>query len=220
MRQLELSFKSYKKAALCIGAALLFFSCEESKTDDLGKINRNFADRTTINAHVIHKDSGVVRLDLKTPLIEEYTLIDSPYTLMRKGLDLTFYNQKLEPNFLRADWAKIQQKTKFYEGKGNVVMINNEGDTLKTQKIFWDSQNRKIYTHDTVTIARADGTRIISENGLEGSEDFKQFTFFKNHGVINAEQKNQKKSTQSPASGQAIDKNILPLETKTKEIQD
>lgn len=39
-------------------------------------------------------------------------------------------------------------------------------------------------------------------------------------GVINAEQKNQKKSTQSPASGQAIDKNILPLETKTKEIQD
>ena len=224
MRQFNLSKIYLIKAALFLGAALIFTACEESKTEGLGKINRNFADRTTINAHVIYKDSGIIKLDLKSPIIEEYTLIDSPYTVMRKGLDLEFWGaDSKKPNYLRADWARIQDLRNLYEGRGNVVMINNDGDTLKTQEIFWDKQNRKIYTRDTVIIARLDGTRITSDYGMEGTEDFKEFTFFQNHGVINAEQQKKKKSDNPEINDldklRATNKKTLPLESKEKESQ-
>ncbi|MBV7440557.1 LPS export ABC transporter periplasmic protein LptC [Weeksellaceae bacterium TAE3-ERU29] len=224
MRQFKLSGIYLIKAALFIGAALVFHACEESKTGDLGEINRNFADRTTINADVIYKDSGIVKVNLKAPIIEEYTLIDSPYTIMRKGLDLTFWSaESKKPNYLRADWAKIDDKRNFYEGRGNIVMINNDGDTLRTEKIFWDKQNRKIYTRDTVIISRLDGTKITSDYGMEGTEDFREFTFFQNHGVINADRKSNGNSSTSNINDldklPTTDKKPVYLDLKEKDSQ-
>lgn len=216
MRQFKLSIKSIKKAALCIGAAFLFLNCSEKTDSDLGPINRNFSDRTTFNAHVTYKDSGVVRLDLRAPIIEEYTLIDSPYTVMQKGVKVHFWNSNNpKPNFLRADWAKIQDGKDLYEGKGNVMMINNDGDTLRTQHITWDKRNRRIFTKDTVTIFTARGDELIAKNGLDASEDFKTFVFYDNHGVYSID---STETTATPTSPTSLDmspqkeKNNVPLE--------
>lgn len=217
MRRYKSLKNHIKKAALLVGAAFLFWSCEEKVVEDFGELNRNFSDRTTINAHVIRKDSGYIRLDLKSPLIQEFTLIDSPYTLMPKGLKLKFWNSHSEkPNFLRADWAKINDKNKFYEGKGHVLMINNDGDTLKTNHIFWDNLNRKIYTKDTVTIVRKDSTTNISDHGLEASEDFKEFTLYKNHGVINPKSNSPKKKKGEKTILPKENKKPLPLQDEEK----
>lgn len=185
----------YLFKAVLLGTALLFLSCSDTDTKPLGEINRNFADRTIQNAFLVRKDSGKVRMELRSPLIEEFTMIDSPYTIMKKGLNVKFWNStNPKPNFLKADWAKIKSKINFYEGKGNVEMINNDGDTLRTNHIFWDNKNRRIFTKDTVTIKRIDGTINISNNGLEATEDFKEFTFFANHGVIVFDQNKAKES--------------------------
>lgn len=171
--------------AVLFGAALLFSACEENVMDSFGEINRNFADRVTQNAHVIQKDSGKLKMELKAPLIEEFTLIDSTFTVMKKGVDIKFWNaNKDKPNLIRADWAKIIDKKKLYEAKENVVIINNDGDTLLTNHIFWDNLNKRIFTKDTVTIIRIDGTKNIAKNGLEASEDLKEITLYNNHGVI------------------------------------
>lgn len=178
-------FKNNYKAALLILAAFIFFSCDIKKSEKKGPLNRNFSDQTIFNAEVIYKDSGIIRMKLNTPLIENFTLIDSPYTLMRKGLEVLFWNHNQEkPNFLKADWAKLQDKNKMYEGRGNVIMINNEGDTLKTEQIYWDNKNRRIFTDKSVSITRLDGTINFSQNGIEASEDFKEFTLKNNSGVI------------------------------------
>ena len=196
----------YIRAAL-LGAALLFFwNCQENETGALGEMNRNFADRTIYNAFLTYKDSGVIRMELKSPLIEEFTLIDSPYTIMRKGVDIEFWNTSSpNPNFLTADWAKIEDRIKFYEGKGNVEMINSDGDTLRTQHIFWDNKNRRIFTDDTVTIKRIDGTVNISYNGMTAAEDFKEFTFLNNTGILVFDEKGKQATTVSaPAQNDTI----------------
>lgn len=181
------------RAAL-LGAAFLFSSCEMQESVPLGELNRNFADRTIVDAFLTYKDSGVVNMELKAPLVEEFTLIDSPYTIMRKGVNIKFWNNDPNPNYLRADWAKIRDRSKFYEGKGNVEMINSDGDTLRTQHIFWDNQNRRIYTTDTVTIKRKDGTINIAKKGLTAAEDFKEFDLLDNHGVIVFDEKSKRNS--------------------------
>lgn len=210
-------FKTYNiiRAAL-FGAALLFVSCEEKDSKPLGQLNKNFADRTIVDAFLTYKDSGVITMELKSPLIEEFTLIDSPYTIMRKGVNIKFWNSgKPNPNYLKADWAKIIDRKKFYEGKGNVEMINNDGDTLRTQHIFWDNLNRRIFTQDTVTIKRKDGTTNIANHGLTASEDFKEFTLFDNHGVIFFDEAGENKTmprTQTQLPKQEIPEDMVELD--------
>lgn len=185
------------KAAL-LGAALLFVNCTENKTPPLGELNKNFANRTTLNAFLVYKDSGKVTFELKAPIVEEFTLIDTPYTIMRKGIQIKFWdNKKKEPNFLYADWAKMNNAKNLYEGKGNVRLINYDGDSLFTEHIFWDKWNRKIFTKDTVIIKRLDGNINISNNGMEASEDFKKFTFFNNHGIYIFDESKSKSSSNS-----------------------
>ena len=193
MTQNVLKIYHILRAAL-LGAAFLFTACELQESEPLGELNRNFADRTIVDAFLTYKDSGIVTMELKAPLVEEFTLIDSPYTVMRKGVNIKFWNNDPNPNFLRADWAKVEDRRKFYEGKGNVEMINSDGDTLRTQHIYWDNKNRKIYTRDTVTIKRKDGTINIANHGMTAVEDFKEFTFLDNHGLIVFDEKSKKSS--------------------------
>lgn len=228
MRQFSLS-NHYTKAALMLGAAFLLYACEEANTEKLGELNRNFASRVIQNATVTYKDSGYVRFELKAPMIEEFSFIDSPYTVMRKGLKIHFWKiNSNKANFIKADWAKINNIKNTYEGKGNIVMINTQGDTLRTQKIFWNRIDKKILTKDTVIISRIDGTKITANNGLEGNEDFTEFTLFQNRGFINLKEEKSKSSTpisstEIPTSQKSTppktDKNPIPLHPKEKEPQ-
>ncbi len=180
--------------AVLFGTALFFFGCMEEQTEKLGELKTDFSSRTIKDAFLQQKDSGKVVMELRSPLIEEFEFVDTPYTIMRKGLFVKFWNNHSpKENTLRADWAKIKDRQKFYEGRGNIVMVNNEGDTLKTNHIFWNSEKKRIWTKDTVIIHRKDGTYNRALHGLEASQDFKEFTFYKNSGVIFVEEDKMQK---------------------------
>lgn len=218
MKRINATKYQFQKAVLLLGTALLFISCEINEGEKLGELNKNFSDRTIIDADLTYTDSGKVRMLLKAPLIEEFTLIDSPYTLMKKGVDIKFWNNRSDqPNRLTANWAKLNDKKKFYEGRGDVEMINNDGDTLRTQLIFWDNKNRKIYTEDTVTIKRKDGTVNKSNHGMLASEDFKEFTFLDNHGIFMVDE--EKRNRVEPTENQSQEKKKAPKGLKELKLK-
>ena len=81
-----------------IGIFVLLFSCKR----EVPQLNKNkkveFPSRTLINANIISKDSGKISMNIRSPLIEEYTLVDSPYTIFRKGISgkVNFFRKKRE----------------------------------------------------------------------------------------------------------------------------
>ncbi|WP_128331793.1 LPS export ABC transporter periplasmic protein LptC [Apibacter sp. HY039] len=161
-------------------------SCSDDSTNKLGKKSTNFVSRKIFNAKLILSDSIYTTITLRAPEIEEYEYSETPYTLFPKGVDMDFYEKdKRQPGHLKADYAKIIEKTGWYEARNNVVIINSDNDTLKTNILFWDKNNRKIFTHDTVRIYRGDGvTTNISTQGIEASEDFKNFKLKNNSGTL------------------------------------
>lgn len=162
---------------------MLICSCNDEVVN-LGEMKTDFADQVFYNADISQKDSGKIILNLKSPLIKQYSLIDSPFMEFPKGLNLNFFSKKSEnPGFLKADWAKTNDKKGIYEGKGNVVIINDKGDTLKTQHIFWNRLSGKVHTQDTVFIISSEGDSLQANNGLEASDDLKQYTLYNNRGV-------------------------------------
>lgn len=168
-----------------------FAACNNVQDVDLNKRKTNFPDRTLINAHIYYKDSGRIVLDLRSPLIEEYSMIDTPYMKFPKGLELDFYNKRSDtPGYLRANWATASEMRGWYEGRGDVVVINEKGDTLKTQKLFWNKKTRKIFTQDTVYLISQTGDSLQANNGLEATDDLKEYTLFNNQGTKYYEEKN------------------------------
>lgn len=164
---------------------VVYMGCTQPKDIDLSDKDPEFPSRTLIDAHVIYKDSGRIVLDLRSPLIEEYAMIDSPYTQFPKGLEMYFYNKKTidSPGYLRTNWGTMSEIKGWYEGRGDVVVISEKGDTLKTQKLFWNKKLRKIFTQDTVYIVSKGGDSIQANNGLEAKDDLTEYILFNNSGI-------------------------------------
>lgn len=181
-------------AFLCVAIFFALQSCEEDIVEANKKKSKNFPSRIIYNANIIQKDSGVIKVKFKAPILEEYEFIDTPYIETRKGLYLEFFDKKNPkiPGTLKANYAKFIEKKDFYEAKGNVRVVNSEGQTFSMQSIYWDKKNRKMYTNDTVFISDKEGNIFIAANGMIAKDDFSEYTFYNNSGEI-SDVKNMKK---------------------------
>lgn len=167
----------------CIFIAL--FSCKrEAPVLTKGK-KTNFPNISVLKANIAFKDSGRVSMKLRSPLIEEYSLVDSPYWLFPKGLDLDFYEVgKEKPGYFQADWAHLNKTTGLYEGKGDVIVVNDAGDSLKTEQLFWDKAKKLVYTSKEVYLISNKGDSLTAKNGLQATDDLQRYTLFNNKGYI------------------------------------
>ena len=180
--------KTYFKNIVAVYGAIFFIftSCEEDLASTNKSKNKNFPSRIIHNAHILQKDSGFVKIRFKAPLLEEYEFIDTPYVEVRKGLYVEFFDKKKPkvPGKLTAKYAKFIEKKDFYEAKGDVKVINNEGLTFVMQSIYWDKKNKRMYTKDTVFISDKEGNIFVAANGMNAKDDFSEYTFFNNSGDI------------------------------------
>ena len=174
----------YRKRMMPFYLLIFIGACTQIEDVDTSAQKRDFPSRTLKNAHIIYKDSGFVKINLRSPLIEEYALIDSPYTQFPKGLEMNFYTTNIDsPGYLRANWAIMYELKEWYEGRGDVKIISEKGDTLKTQKLFWNKKQRRVFTSDTVYIISKSGDSLQANNGLEAKDDLSEYTLFNNQGV-------------------------------------
>jgi LPS export ABC transporter protein LptC len=180
----------YKNIAVFLGCAIFFVlnSCEEDLTTINKNKKTNFPSQIINNANIVQRDSGMIKLQATAPLIEKYEYIDSPYIEARKGINILFYDKK-KPNLpgkMSAKYAKINEKKKFYEAKGNVKIITNEKQMFAMQSLFWDQEKKIIYTSDTVFVTDKDGSTFVGANGMKAKDDFSEYTFYNNSGNMNA----------------------------------
>lgn len=168
---------------LCITIALCFTSCENNMNTVslITSQDKNLQD-VEDNASIFYTDSAKTKFHLTAPRIENYEGAD-PYILFPKGIDIDFYNDSGRINgHLEAEYAIRHLNTKLMEGDNNVRIVNQKGDRLNTEQLFWDENKHKIYTNKFVTIKTA--REILYGNGLISNEDFTQYTITDLRGTI------------------------------------
>lgn len=188
---------SYKNIACLFSCAIFFIltSCEEDLTKNKGNQSKNFPSQIINNANIVQRDSGFVILKAKAPIIEKYELIDSPYTVARKGVDIQFFDKKKPkiPGTIKAKYAKFYDYKQFYEARGNVRITTNEGQKFAMQSIFWDQRKKRIYTKDTVFVTMEDGSTLVGANGMTAKDDFSEYTFYNNSGDFSSKRISENK---------------------------
>lgn len=177
----------YKKNIACLFSCAIFFittSCEEDLTKGAGRQSKNFPSQIINNANIIQRDSGFVTMRAKAPIIEKYELIDSPYTVAKKGIDIQFFDKKKPkvPGTIKAKYAKFYDYKQFYEARGNVRITTNENQRFAMQSVFWDQRKKRIYTKDTVYVTMEDGSTLIGAHGMTAKDDFSEYVFYQNSG--------------------------------------
>ncbi|BAP32742.1 uncharacterized protein CHSO_3705 [Chryseobacterium sp. StRB126] len=187
----------YKNIAYLLSCAIFFIltSCEEDLTKKNGNNSKNFPSQIINNANIIQRDSGFIILKAKAAIIEKYELIDSPYTVARKGIDIEFFDKKKPktPGTIKAKYAKFFDYKKFYEAKGNVRITTNEGQKFAMQSVYWDQIKKRIYTKDTVYVTMEDGSTLVGANGMTAKDDFSEYTFYNNSGDFNSKRLSENK---------------------------
>ena len=177
--------KSWKTIFLVLGILSILLSCDRNVPVVRKDLKTNFPNRSLIDANIIFSDSGKVTMNLRSPLIEEYSLVDSPYTIFRKGVEIDYFQEGAEkPGFFKADWGRLSDKTGIYEGRGNVIIITERGDSIKSEQIFWNKDKKQIYSTKQVELIGNDGSKITAKNGIQATDDLEEYTLFNNEGYI------------------------------------
>lgn len=177
-----------KLAGACsLAIFFLFTSCNETIQQPTGEKKTDFPSQIIYDANMVQHDSGRVVMRFKAPLVEKYEYVKTPYTETTKGLYIEFYNKEKPktPGKLWADYAKMVESKGLYMAKGDVKIINPEGQTFKMQSIYWDKKKREIYTHDTVYITDKDGNILIGSNGMHAKDDLSSYSLYSTFGEAN-----------------------------------
>jgi len=163
---------------------MLFFSCK----DDVPKIKNsseilNLPNVTANGYQITYYDSTYIQFRLTTPKLNQYDDKKEPYTEFPQGFKVEkFDRNKNIISSIKGNYGKYYQKEDRYEAIGNVVSVNDKGDTLKTEKLIWKKKEERIFTDQFVQIIQTD--KVITGIGLESDQEFKNWKILEPKGTI------------------------------------
>jgi len=174
----------FRFAVLVVGTAL-FFSCREKIEFIDTTLNNNLPTQVVIDFSTSYSDSAVIKLRMEAPLMKYYGRLEEPFTDFEEGLKVYFYDNpdNDEPSgSLISKYARYYDSKKLWEVRDSVVAVNEKGEILETELLYWDEAKELIYTDKFVRIIQAD--QIIMGTGLESDIRFSRWVIKNVSGTL------------------------------------
>lgn len=180
----------YCAVALILPLAFLLISCQTKVSTDLPvdllKSNKLLA-MEAANFETFVTDSGVVKYHLQTPKLLIYDDPKEPYKDFPDGFLLQKYdmNRKIISQ-LSGNHGKYFDNEKKWEANGNVVLVNAEGDTLRSEELKYHETEDLIFSDQFVSIKKGD-QYITGSGGFKSDSQMTRWSFMKTQGHIYVE---------------------------------
>ena len=184
----DVNMINIQKSILVLILSTAFITSCENDLEKVEKIASNEVSlpvETSKDVEITYSDSSIVRAKLISPVLKYYKVTNA-YHEMPKGIYVEFYgpNKRIEST-LTAKYGRKFMNQGIIEVKDSVVVINNKGERLDTEKLIWNEKTRKIYTNSFVRITTEKD--IMFGEGLEANQNFTNYKIFKYRGSINLE---------------------------------
>ncbi len=170
------------KAAAYIAGCFFFFGCE----NDIEEIRKLQQSQLTVDevkeVTSYLSTGGRLKAKLTAPFMLRY--YDSvPRVEFPNTLHVDFYNDSMQiESYLDAKHASYYEQQSRVILTDSVVVIRIDGDTLKTNELFWEQNLHKLFTNSDVEIRQK--TKIIYGKGFESDEQLKNFRIDSITGII------------------------------------
>lgn len=180
------------KNTVCIAAALaaaMFVSCK----NDLGQVDAFMRDKTIPSTVIdtfsmIRSDSGRVVMRMRADRVVLEPSPKDPSLTDRKasgGVEIILYKAGTDSVKARLTSHRAIEHASngLSEALGDVVVVNDTGDTIRTERLLWDRRKHIFYTDLFARIVR-DGDVMMPRKGFEADENFRWYNLFNSQGDI------------------------------------
>lgn len=166
-------------------AVLVFSACTSNSAEEIKALaeNQDLPSLRVKNLETTVTDSGRVKYRLITPELIQYDRKEEPYVDFPTGLHFLNYTPENQiSSQIKCNNARYFSKKELWELNNDVEAINEKGDILNTEQLFWDTQKHKIYSEKFVKITTSD--QMITGYGFEANEDLSWYEIKKPSGEI------------------------------------
>jgi LPS export ABC transporter protein LptC len=171
-------------AALLMGCFFAVTACEnnQEEVDQLFRKKISIEEATNIESYL--SQGGTTKARLTSPYMLRY-MADSPYIEFPRTLHVDFYNDSARiESTVDAHYGKyVENDHKVLLRDSVLVQSLRNGDTLKTQELWWDQDKQQFYTDKPAHILQRDKI-IFAKNGLRAAQDLTSYTFYSSSGPM------------------------------------
>tara|TARA_R110002124_G_scaffold99337_1_gene245327 strand:+ start:58368 stop:58940 length:573 start_codon:yes stop_codon:yes gene_type:complete len=133
------------------------------------------------NVNLKYTDSGKVVTNLIAPVLWDYSNVEFPYREFPEGVEVHFWKDG-EESTVRSDYAVQYDNTSIIDLRKNVVLVTSDSVELRAEQLYWDQDNKWIFSDRPFQIKFKDGSYNDGAR-FDSSEDFTTFLSRKNQGV-------------------------------------
>jgi LPS export ABC transporter protein LptC len=108
-----------------------------------------------------------------------------PYTEMKDGIKVEFFDSMIVKNVLTARYARWYEKENNILIRDSVHLVNDRGEHLYTSEMVWNQNMQLFFTEKPVRIVTP--TRTLYGTGMEASQDFANYTIHNLTGNLQLE---------------------------------
>lgn len=139
--------------------------------------------------HMLYTKNGRCEMEIYAASMYAYARNGKDYDEFPKGILVRAYDSTgRTTTLIRASYALYLRKKKLWDARHNVVAINEQGDSIQTERMFWDEEKKTIYSEESVRIRTADA--LLFGKGFESDERFNDWEIRHPKGVITVREQN------------------------------
>ncbi len=175
-------------------ATITFFSCEGNYKNVQKLIQEDgLPAGEGLGIKMVYTDSGRVVSTMDTQKLLNYGNMDFGYEEFPEGVEVNFYENG-EKSTVTSEYAVRYPLTGIVDLRKNVVLVTSDGNVLNAEQLYWDQNNKWVFTDKPYRITFNDGSYNDGAR-FDANEDFTVFLSRKNDGIQMIDQ-NQKPDEQ------------------------
>ena len=189
------------QTALALLAILAVAACSKERVETKS-LNVNIDSLYTarmIKLNTLISDSGMIRYRMIAPVLLIYERPERNEWVFPQGLILRPYDTVSGNKvFIKAASAIRSTATEEWELIGHVQVQGPEGQRLNTHRLFWQRDQRRLYSHDT-TYFFTQG-RELRGSSFEATDDLSWYQILNNKGMIEYDEEGTTQPAPSPTT--------------------
>lgn len=200
------SLKNIRNIIAAISVAMMFFACK-NKIETVAAIEDPKARPSNIvmNLNSTYSDSCFINMRFLSSEVLIYDNVEEPYWDFPQGLTVYKFNSKGDTIFsVTAKYAIYYEPKGLWEARNNVVVVSENGRTLYTELLYWNTKEKRIYTDQNVKLVDSENT--LYGKGLESDEAMTDPKFTKGSGSIFVEDKKKEEQKLEPVNDKELQK--------------
>jgi LPS export ABC transporter protein LptC len=137
---------------IAIFTILIVVGCTRlQETGPVDKTTEKLPSQTIYDGTIDVVKGGRLQYVIKAGRIRSYER--ERLTLLDSSVVVDFYNQVgKHTSVLTSDQARVEENKNIFQALGDVVVVTDSGDVLRTERLYWDEAKRRIRSDTLVTI--------------------------------------------------------------------